>query len=707
MEAKTFTRDFLGRPLKFQISPVAGQANGSVLASWGDTVVLATAVISDSAKPSNYLPLTVEYEERLYAAGKIKGSRFVKREGKPSDESILKGRLIDRAIRPRFNQKIRNDIQVVITILAYDQENDPEILGLNAASLALTVSDIPWAGPIACVRVAQIDQKLIFNPSVVQREKADFELIVAGTESKINMLEAAGNEANEEKALEAIALAQEKVNEINAFQKEIAAEINPQKTEVKLAPEEPEIKAKVEKFLAEKLEEAVYVSEKRARQSKMAQLQEEMIKFLATDDQKIIDQALNTLDDLTDKIVHKNILEKDLRPDGRKLNEVREISCQIGFLPRVHGSALFSRGSTQSLAAVTLGGPTDEQIIENLQPDEFKKRFILHYNFPPFSVGETGRMSGPGRREIGHGALAEKSLTPLIPSKEAFPYTIRVVSEILSSNGSSSMASVCSSSLALMHAGVPIRQAAAGIAMGLVLGPKGEYKVLTDIQGPEDHYGDMDLKIAGTKNGFTGLQMDVKIEGVNLDILKTAFLQAKEARLFILEKMNETIAQPNPDLSKFAPRIITLQINPEKIRDVIGPGGKVINRIIDETGVDIDIEDSGLVFITSKSPEAAEKAVSWVENLTHEVKVGETFQARITRIIAIGAFAEILPGQEGLIHISQLAHYHVRRVEDVVKVGQIAPVKVIGIDEQGRINLSLKEMTENTEGSPETDRKHW
>jgi polyribonucleotide nucleotidyltransferase len=696
MQPKTYSLDFQGRTLKFEIGRLAGQANGSVLASYGDTVVLSTAVATSNIKEgANFLPLTVEFEERLYAAGKIKGSRFVKREGRPSDEAILKARMIDRALRPRFDQRIRNEIQIINAVLSYDQENFPEILGLLASSLALSISNIPWKGPLAAVRIAREGQNLVVNPTFAQQEKSDLDLIVAGTKSKINMLEAGASQVAEEVFIDAIELAQKQINELIAFQEKIVEELKPEKMELILAQIDPELEQKIKDFLKDKLEPAIYTKEKQTRMSNIAVMEGQLLEFLGKDlEPEIFNQAINVFESEIDKIVHQNILEKELRPDGRKLDEVREISCQIDVLPRTHGSALFNRGTTQALSSVTLGGPTDEQIVENLQPEDIKKHFIHHYNFLPFSVGETGGLRGPGRREIGHGALAERSLIPLIPGKEKFPYTIRVVSEILSSNGSSSMASVCGSSLALMAAGVPTKEAAAGIAMGLMMDEKGNYKVLTDIQGPEDHHGDMDLKVAGTKNGMTGLQMDVKIEGVTLQILKDAFAQAKEARFSILEKMKEAIAKPKTEMSQYAPRI-TFQINPEKIREVIGPGGKIINQIIDQCGVDIDIEDSGLIFITSKNNEAAQKALSWIENITHEVKPGEVFQGRVTRIMNFGAFVEILPGQEGLVHISQLAPYRVNRVEDVVKIGDIIPVKVIEIDQQGRINLTLKGANQN------------
>ena len=694
MEKKLFSIQFNGRTLKAELGLLAQQANGSALISYGDTVVLATAVMSSQPKECDYLPLTLEYEEKLYAAGKIKGSRFIKREGKPQDEAILSGRLIDRTIRPRFNQKIRNEIQVVLTILSFDKENDPDILGILAASLALSLSNIPWSGPVAGVRVGRVQNQFIVNPTYEQREKSDLDLIVSGTEQKINMLEGDGNEVSESLMVEALSVGEKAYRELIAWQKEIIVAVKPTKTELLLKEPDAAFVKKTKEFLQGKLEPAIYIKEKLTHKTKIGELAQGLIAFIKEGEKENIEDkiqmGLGIFEDEINETVHKNILKNEKRPDGRALNEVRDISCVVGLLPRTHGSALFNRGPTQALSTVTLGAPSEKQIIDGLE-QEYKKRFLLHYNFPPFSVGETGPFRGPGRREIGHGALAERSLTVIIPPEEKFPYTIRVVSEILSSNGSSSMASVCGSSLALMDAGVPVRSAVAGIAMGLMMDDKGNYKILTDIQGPEDHHGDMDFKIAGTQNGVCGLQMDVKIEGVTVKMLEETVNQAKEARLFILEKMNSALAQPRPSLSKFAPRIIVHQINPDKIRDVIGPGGKIINEIIAQTGVKIDIEDSGMIFITSENEPAAEKALSWIKNLTHEVKPGEIYQGKVTRIINFGAFVEILPNQEGLVHISELASWRVNRVDDIVKIGDVIPVKVKNIDEQGRINLSLKD----------------
>ncbi len=694
-----FTREFSGRALRVEIGELAQQANGSVLLHYGDSTVLATAVLNPEAKERcDYLPLTVEYEEKLYAAGKIKGSRFMKREGRAQDSAVVKGRLIDRTLRPRFNQKIRNEIQVVVTVLSYDRENDTDVLGIVAASLALSLSDIPWNGPVAGVRVGRNNGQLIINPTFKERVNSDLDIIVAGTAQKINMLEAGAKELPEDDMIAAIAAGQKAYEELIAFQNEIIDSIGPQKKQLDIKEIDPAFAAKIIKFIASQLEQAIFVKEKHTRMNRLGQMHEDLVKFVKageTDevDEKVLLAGL-VFEEKIDEMVHSNILNSGKRPDGRKLDEVRELACRIGVLARTHGSALFNRGNTQALATVTLGSPGEKQIIDGLE-EEYKKRFIHHYNFPPFSVGETGGFRGPGRREIGHGALAERSLAIIIPEEKDFPYTIRVVSEILSSNGSSSMASVCGSSLALMDAGVPIKAPIAGIAMGLMLNAKDEYKVLTDIQGPEDHYGDMDCKVAGTSQGICGLQMDVKIEGVDLNILRDTLIQAKQARLHILKTMNETIASPRANLSPFAPRILTIQINPDKIRDVIGPGGKVINEITAQTGVKIDIEDSGLIFVTSTDEASSQKALEWIKNLTHEITAGEVYQGKVTRIINFGAFVEILPGQEGLVHISELAPFRVERVDDIVKVGDKVTVKVKNIDDMGRINLTMRNPQKN------------
>lgn len=700
MEKKTFSRQFGGRTLSVEVGELAPQANGSVLVHFGESTVLVTAVISHKAKERcDYLPLSVEYEEKLYAAGKIKGSRFMKREGKAQDEAVLSGRLIDRVIRPRFNQNIRNEIQVVITVLSFDRENDPDVLGILGASLALSISDIPWDGPVAGVRVGQINNNFIINPVYKERSESNLDLIIAGTAQRINMLEAGAQELTEDRMAEALEFGQKAYQEIIAFQQEIIAELKPQKRELDIKEISPELKAKIETFLNDKLDAAIYIKEKHTRMNRLGELQHNLITFIkeseSEDQENKILMALSHFEEAINDMVHKNVITSDRRPDGRKLDEVRDLSCRVGVLARTHGSALFNRGNTQALSTVTLGSPGEKQTIDGLE-EEYEKRFIHHYNFPPFSVGEIGGFRGPGRREIGHGALAERTLAMIIPPEKDFPYTIRVVSEILSSNGSSSMASVCGSSMALMDAGVPIKAAAAGIAMGLMIDHDTQkYKVLTDIQGPEDHHGDMDCKVAGTANGICGLQMDVKVEGVTLQILKDTFAQAKQARLHILEALNSAISTPRSQMSPYAPRILTLQINPDKIRDVIGAGGKVINAITAETGVKIDIDDSGLIFITSADEASAQKALAWIKEITHEVTVGEIFTGQVTRIINFGAFVEILPGQDGLVHISELAPFRVNRVDDIVKIGDTVTVKVKNIDEQGRVNLTMKDVKAN------------
>lgn len=697
MEQKKWTLQIGGRILEVETGLLAGQANGSVTVRYGDTVVLATAVMSKNAsKISGYFPLMVDYEERYYAAGKIKGSRFIKREGRPSDEAILTGRVVDRTIRPLFNGRMRNEVQVVITVLSIDGENDPDIISMIAASCALTISNIPWNGPIGAVRVGKIGEQFLLNPVNGEVKESEMDLILAGTKDKINMIEAGVNEVEEADILKAFEFGQEAIKKIVDFIEDIKKEAGKEKSNPALLEGSPEFESKIKEMLiSENLEDSLYDADKIVIADKTDKIKEKILKYIddnyKEDNDKLKEIAIQILEEVSDEIVHKNILEKEKRPDGRKLEEIRKIECKIGILPRTHGTGLFTRGETQALTITTLGSPGDEQVIDTMELD-LKKRYIHHYNFPPFSVGEIKPMRGPGRREVGHGALAERALIPVLPSKEEFPYTILLVSEILSSNGSSSMASTCGSTLSLMDAGVPIKRPVSGIAMGIIVGKKDEFKVLTDIQGAEDHYGDMDFKVAGTEKGVTALQMDVKVDGVTIEMLKAVLEQSHKNRLEILEKILLAISAPKKEMSQYAPRIIIMKINPDKIRNVIGTGGKIINEIIDETGVQIDIEDDGSIFITSVDEASAKKAQEWIDNLTHEVKAGEKFNAKVTRIMNFGAFAEILPGQEGLIHISELADYRVEKVEDIVKVGDIVPVKVIKIDDQGRINLSLKDV---------------
>ena len=692
---ETFKLELGGRDIIVDVNNLAEKANGSVFVRYGDTVVLATAVMAGKKMEQDFFPLTVEYEERYYAAGKILGSRFMRRESRPSDEAILTARAIDRAIRPRFPKNLDKEIQVVVTCLSWDGQNDPDTIGLLAASIALSISDIPWQGPLTVLRIGQIDNKFILNPTYEERGGSQFDFLFAGTDPDIiNMIELEAAEKGEETLLEAWQFAKQYSKKLLDFQKEIIKKSGKEKIAVKENGTDQELENEVKKFLGDRLEKALYLEKNQTE--KADYVREELLGYIEEKYPGAGKQSpvKKIFDEETNRLIHENILNKDKRPDGRKLDEIRPIEVEVGLLPRTHGSGLFMRGQTKALSILTLGAPSDVRLLDGMEI-RGKKRFMHHYNFPPYSSGEVKPMRGPGRREIGHGMLAEKALLPLIPNHEEFPYTIRIVTEILSSNGSTSMAAVSASCLALMDAGVPIKTAATGISLGLMSDEKGNYKILTDIQGPEDHHGDMDFKVAGTKNGITAIQMDVKISGITENIFTEALERGKKARTQILETIGKTLSAPRPELSPFAPRILTLQINPEKIREVIGPGGKIINEIIDECGVQIDIEDTGKVFIMGEKEEAAKKALEWIQNITREVKVGEIFQGKIKRIMAFGAFAEILPGQEGLIHISQLAPYRVEKVEDIVKIGDIVPVKVIEIDEQGRINLSLKEAKQN------------
>lgn len=695
-EQKSWALQLGGRELRISTGLLAKQANGAVTVRYGETVVLATAVMSKSAGQSRgYFPLMVDYEERYYAAGKIKGSRFIKREGRPSEDAILSGRAVDRTVRPLFDGRMRSEVQVVATVLSIDGENDPDTVAIIAASAALAISDIPWNGPVAAVRVGRLNGEFVLNPSTEERENGNaLDLLIAGTKEKVNMIEAGANELPEDEMAKAFEFGFENVRKIAEFIESIRDEVGKPKSKAIILAGPEGFDEDLKGFLREAgLAEALFSAKKKEEKyAEIAEIEEKMKAYVA---EKYPEEAGNlgeishlVMDELSDEILHEKILREDRRPDGRKMNEIRPITTHVGVLPRTHGTGLFTRGETQALTVTTLGAPGDQMIVDTMEVD-MKKRYMHFYNFPPYSVGEVRPMRGPGRREIGHGALAEKALLPVLPSYEEFPYTILLVSEVLESNGSSSMASTCGSTLSLMDAGVPIRKPVAGIAMGIIEGD-GEQKVLSDIQGIEDHFGDMDFKVAGTEDGITAMQMDVKIDGLTPEALAKALVQAKESRLFILGKMREAITTPRENMSPYAPRIITMHINPDKIRDVIGPGGKMINRIIDETGVNIDIEDDGSVFITSTDETSAKEAVEWIGNLTREVKAGELFQGRITRLMNFGAFAEVLPNQEGLIHISELADYRVEKVEDIVKVGDIVPVIVKEIDSQGRINLSHK-----------------
>lgn len=695
LSVKSFKKSIGGKEFIIETGKLAGQANASLTIQCGETVLLITAVMGKKdIEGTDFFPLTVDYEEKFYAAGKIKGSRFIKREGRPTDDAILTARLVDRAIRPLFDARIRREVQVVATVLSVDKENEPEILALLGASTALMMSDIPWGGPVGVARVGLKDDKFIINPTSEEKANSVMDLLVAGVSGEeVNMLEAGANEIAESKVFEGIKLAQLTIREFVDWQKEIQREIGKEKQVVVIEDEkskafEQDVRgfcvAKIEKIYAAPRTKSEFDKEIDSLNSEISVYISE--KYL---NDKLEGDAILIADKMIDEEVHRIALEKNMRPDGRSFNEVRPLHTEIDLLPRVHGSAMFLRGTTQALTTITLGSPSDEQIIDSMLEDR-KKRFLHHYNFPPYSVGEVGRLGATGRREIGHSAVAEKALSKIIPAKEDFPYTIRIVNEILSSNGSSSMASICGGSMALMAAGVPVKCHVAGVAMGLMSDEKGNYKVLTDIQGPEDHYGDMDCKVAGTEGGLTVLQMDVKIKGVTLEILEKTFTQAREGREIILAKMKEAIAVPRKDLAKYAPRIITFIIDPKKIKDVIGSGGKTINEIIDNTGVAIDIEDDGQVFITSADVDSAKKAEEWIKNLVREVKEGEIFKGIVKRIMDFGAFVEVLPKQEGLVHISELADYRVESVDDVVSIGDVINVKVKEIDKMGRINLTMR-----------------
>ena len=693
-EIKNYSLDIAGQTLKIEIGKLAKQANGAVTAQLGESVVLATAVMSrDTRIGGDFFPLTVDYEEKFYARGKILGSRFMRREGRPSEEAVLNARLIDRAIRPLFDQNIRNETQIVTTVLSLDEKNDPDVLAMNAASIALLVSDIPWNGPIAAVRIGRIGDKWVINPSFSEREGSVADLVVSiSSDGKINMIEAGPlAEISENDMVEAIEFAQETLKDLIKFNKKIADDFKTPKTAVTIAKVDTDLRNEVIKFLNtdDALEKAVYEKDKTQRENNLSDLKSKLVEHVSAIDATKVGEAETFLEEAIDGIVHKNILEKEKRPDGRKPDELRNLSSEIGILPRTHGSGLFQRGETQVLSALTLGSPSDELLIEGMVIST-KKHFMHQYNFPPFAVRETGRMGAPGRREIGHGSLAERALLPVVPGKETFPYAIRIVSEVLSSNGSSSMGSVCGSTLALMDAGVPITKPVAGIAMGLMSNEKGDYKILTDIQGPEDHYGDMDFKVAGTRDGITAMQMDVKINGIDAKILKEVLEQTKKARLEILDNISKTIDKPRPELSPLAPRIITIQIPVDKIREVIGPGGKIINEIIATTGAAIDIEESGLVFITAENEEGGLKAQEIIKGIIKEYKVGEIVTGKVVNILDFGAIVEFGKGRDGMIHISELANRRVEKVTDVVSIGDEVKVKIKRI-EGSKISLSLKD----------------
>ncbi|WP_346354278.1 polyribonucleotide nucleotidyltransferase [Azotosporobacter soli] len=686
----SFSMKVGGRELTIESGKMAKQAGGSVLIKYGDTAVIVAA--TGSAQPRegiDFFPLTVDYEERLYAVGKIPGG-FIKREGRPSEAAVLASRLIDRPIRPLFPDGFRNDVQVIATVLSVDQDNSPDVTAMIGASCALSISDVPFNGPIAGVRVGLIDGEFIINPTVAQQDESQLNLVVAGSKDAVMMVEAGANELSEETVLAAIIHGHDVIKEIIEFQTKIVEQIGKTKRTIALYEVPEEINTAVRAYATDLLRQAVSNPDKQKREEETQAAKAAVVEHFATlypDNGK---DVKNMVQKVLKEIVRKMITVDKIRPDGRELEEVRPIACEAGLLARTHGSGLFTRGQTQVLTITTLGAIGDEQILDGLGVED-SKRYMHHYNFPPYSVGETRPMRSPGRREIGHGALAERALVPVIPSEIDFPYTLRLVSEVIESNGSSSMGSVCGSTLSLMDAGVPIIRPVSGVAMGLVKDGD-HFSILTDIQGLEDALGDMDFKVAGTDNGITAIQMDIKIAGITREILGAALAQAKRGRKHILDKMLAVIDKPRAELSPYAPRIITMKIHPDKIRDVIGPGGKIIKKIIDETGVKIDIEDDGNIFIAAVTVEAGQKAIKIIEDLVREVEVGGIYTGKVTRLMAFGAFVEILPGKEGLVHISQLARERVAKVEDVVSVGDVITVKVSEVDRQGRVNLSRKDL---------------
>lgn len=685
---KTFQMDLAGRPLIVETGKMAKQANGAALIRYGDTVVLVASTASKEAKEgTDFFPLTVDYEEKMYSVGKMPGG-FLRREGRPGNSAILNARLIDRPIRPLFDKRCRNDVHVVATVLSVDYDNAPELCGMLGASVSLGISDIPWDGPIAGVRVGKVNGDFVINPTQEQMEASSMNITVAGSEEAIMMVEGGANQAPEEEVLDAIMFGHEAIKELCRFQKTIIAEVGKPKQVWKFEEVPAEIEDKVAEYVSADLKKAIFDADKLRRDGNISAVKKAAMQHFADIYPEQDAAVAESLEHIQKQIVRDMISEEHIRPDGRKLDEIRPITCEVGLLPRVHGSALFTRGQTQALSVTTLAPMSETQIIDDLTPVT-EKRYIHQYNFPSYCVGETKGSRGPGRREIGHGALAERALLPVIPSVDEFPYAIRVVSEILESNGSSSQASVCGSTMSLMNAGVPIKAPVAGIAMGLIEN-KGTFSILSDIQGMEDALGDMDFKVAGTAAGVTAIQMDIKVHGLSRDILLAALKQAHEGRLFILGKIAECIDKPADHLSPYAPKIITITIPVEKIRDVIGTGGKTINKIISETGVKMDVEEDGHVYIASTDEEAAQQAKKMVESLTHEVKVGEVYLGKVTRLMKFGAFVEILPGKEGLVHVSQLALQRIAKPEDVVHEGDEIMVKVTEIDDKGRINLSRK-----------------
>ena len=701
-EKKVFSMDWGGRPLSVEVGQLAKQANGSVLVRYGDTVVLTAAVASREPKDVDFFPLTVNYEEKMYAAGKVPGG-FIKREGRPSEAATLTARLIDRPIRPMFADGFRNDVQITNIVMSVEQDCTPEMSAMLGSSLALCISDIPFNGPIAGVNVGRVNGEYILNPTVEQTALSDIELSVAGTKDAINMVESGAKEVTEEDMLGALMFGHEAIKELVAFQEKVVAEVGKEKMDIQLLQVSEDLEAEIMTAYKDAMVAAIQTEEKLAREVNIDAVKAEIMevyeaKFADDEDSaKKLKEVRQITEDLEKNEVRRLITKEKIRPDGRQVDEIRPLAGEVGLLPRVHGSGLFTRGQTQALSTVTLAPLGEHQIIDGLGTEE-SKRFIHHYNFPQFSVGSTGPTRGPGRREIGHGALGERAMAQVIPSEEEFPYMIRVVSEVLESNGSSSQASICGGILALMDAGVPIKAPVAGIAMGLVMDGD-DYTILTDIQGLEDHLGDMDFKVAGTEAGITALQMDIKIEGITEQILTEALTQAKKARMEILDVLTATIPEPREELSEYAPKIEMIQIKPEKIKDVIGKGGDTINGIIDETGVKIDIDQDGNVSIASSDAAMIKRAIQIIEELTKEVEVGEVYLGKVVRVEKFGAFVNLIKGKDALVHISQLANERINKVEDVVKVGDEVLVKVTEIDRQGRVNASRKAMLKEDEAT--------
>lgn len=693
---KTFKLEIAGREMSFETGRLAKQAGGAVLVRYGDTVVLVTVTASPEPRDGiDFFPLTVDYEERLYAAGKIPGG-FIKREGRPTEKAILAARLTDRPCRPLFPKGFRNSVHIVSTVLSVDQDCSPEVLSICGASAALSLSNIPFAGPIAAAQVAWLDGQPLLNPTAAELEQSRLQLVVASTREAVMMVEASASELTEAEMLEAIMAGYEANKKVISLQEEMVRELGSEKKSFTAFEPDTDISLQVYEYVRSRVEEALSTKEKQERETALDSARKVTVAhFLALFPEKEKDVRY-VFDALVKQTMRTMILQENTRPDGRRTDEIRPVSSIVGILPRPHGTGLFMRGQTQVLTVCTLGAPGDVQRLDGLTLEE-TKRFMHHYNFPPYSVGEAGFMRGPGRRDVGHGALAERALVPVLPSQEEFPYTIRLVSEVLESNGSTSMGSVCGSTLALMDAGVPIKKPVSGIAMGLIKEEE-DVAVLSDIQGMEDFLGDMDFKVAGTRDGITALQMDIKIKGLSRDILAKALAQAKTGYLHIMEKMLSVIPEPRAELSPYAPRIITMQIHPDKIREVIGPGGKMINKITSETGAEIDIEDDGTIYIAAVNQEKGKMAQKMIEALTREVAIGELYMGKVTRVEKYGAFVELLPGKEGLVHISRLAHERVEKTEDVVKIGDETSVKVIGIDERGRIDLSRRAAIPDSNG---------